>query len=149
VTTTAIITMHPSMVSTVGVAFVAIGVLTSAWALLSTMATPTAYATPAYSPYAGHAAESGPASARPIREAVGQPQSACINPVRVFSGAYVSRNGQRTGVGDHIVGAKWDGYAGTGERFEHTIRGSLDARFDEVGTVARAPAIGVVGVLDC
>jgi len=44
---------------------------------LSAMATPTAHG-PVYSPYTGQAPSSGPAWAHPVREAVGQPSSTCI-----------------------------------------------------------------------
>jgi len=43
------------------------------------------------------------------------------------------------------VGAERDGYAGASERLEHIICSSLDAGFNEVGAVARAPAVGAIG----
>jgi len=50
------------------------------------------------------------------------------------------------GDGDHAVGAKRDGYAGTDERYEHTARDcSLDARVDVAGAVGGTPAAGAVG----
>jgi len=84
------------------------GVLLSAGALLSTMAMPTAYARLAHLSYTSHVPQSGPASARPIREAVGQSQSTCADSIRVYSEAYVSRDGQRARVGDQVVEAEWD-----------------------------------------
>ena len=59
--------------------------------------------------------------------------------VRVYSEAYVSRNGWCTDVRDQVVGAKWDGYSGT------NVHGGLDARFNGVGAVPRAPAVGADG----
>ena len=70
------------------------GVLPTAGVSLSTMATPTACAGLTYLPYASHAMQAGPASARPIREPVGQSQSTCAGSVRVYSEAYVNRDGQ-------------------------------------------------------
>jgi len=61
---------------------VATGALPSAGVPLSAIATPTAYAVPAYSPYAAHAPLSEPAWARPVFKAVEQPSSICIDPVR-------------------------------------------------------------------
>ena len=77
------------------------------------MATPAVYTRLAHL-YAGHAPRAGPASACPIREAVGQSTGA--DSLRVYSGTYVGRDGRSTGVGDHVVGAERDGYAGAGER---------------------------------
>ena len=45
---------------------------------------------------------------------------------------------------DQAVGAERDSYPGTGEPFEHTIHGGLDAGIDEVGAVAGAPAVSAV-----
>jgi len=112
------------------------------------MATPAAYARTAYKSYASHAPQAGPASVHPIREAVWQ--STCGDLVRLYSEAYVGRDGQRAGVGDlQAVEAERDCYAGAGDRFEHTVRGSLDAGIDEFGVVAGAPAVGTVGQILC
>jgi len=46
---------------------------------------PAAYARLAYLPYTGHAPQYGSASARPIREAIGQSQSTCADPVKFYS----------------------------------------------------------------
>ena len=61
--------------------------LLSAGTPLLAMVMPTAYARPAYLLYAGHALQARPASASPIREAVGQ--STCADSVRIYSGTYV------------------------------------------------------------
>jgi len=79
--TTTTIPVHPSMASAIGMGLQATGALPSTGAPLSAMTTPTAYTRPAYSPYTSHAPSSGPASARPVCEAVGQPSSTCIDPV--------------------------------------------------------------------
>jgi len=42
------------------------------------------------------------------------------------------------------MAGEWDSYTGANERYEHTVRGSLDARIDEVGAVGRTPAAGIV-----
>jgi len=99
------------------------------------------YARLAYSPYAGHALQAKPASARRIRQAVGQ--STCADSIRVYSRAYICRDGWHAGLEDQAVRAKWDSY---GERFEHTIHCSLDAGIDEVETVAEAPAVAVCAI---
>jgi len=129
-TTTTTIFTHHSTASTAGVVLVTTGVLASAGVPLSTIATPTVYARPAYLLYASHALATRPAFACPNHETVGQPQSTCIDPVRVFCEVYVGQNGRQASVGDQVARDEWDGYAGASQCFECTVRGGLDTRFE-------------------
>jgi len=139
-TTTTTITKYLLTASAAGMALVTTGVLPSASMPWSTIAMPTAYARSAYSPYAGYAPPSGPASARPVREAVGQQRSLTrIDLVGVYLEAYINRSGWHANVGDYVYGAKRNSYAGAGTHFEPIIRNVFSVGFNGVGAVTRAP----------
>jgi len=71
--------------------------------------------------------------------------STCIDPVGVYSEAWVGRSGQHADVEDHVYGAKRSGHAGASMHFEHTVHGSwLNHQIRWIGVIARAP-VGTIG----
>jgi len=126
-TTTTTITMHRSTASAIGMVVVTTGSLASAGMPVSAMALSTAHAGPAYSPYTSHALSSGSVWACLVHEAVGQHSSSTrIDPVGVFTEAWVGRSSRHANVGEHVYGAEQNGseqngYAGAGAHFKHTF----------------------------
>jgi len=131
-----------------------VGVTPGASAPLWTVAMLSTCDRSAYSPCKKHFPHAGQASVHPICEAIRQPIHA--DSVRADSGANAGRDGQAGAVrqcvsdghnertvcdglsarvGGLVVGAKYDGYAGTIGHYEHTIHGGLDARVNVVGAV--------------
>ena len=54
-------------------------------------------------------------------------------------------DGRQAGVRDHMVGAKWDGYAASYEHYKHPVHRGLDARVGVLGGIGGTPATGAIG----